>query len=156
VRCNLKERLIKLVATGFGCGLAPALPGTVGTLPGIPLYLLLTAFGWPAYLLFLIVFTGGAVYIAQAAEGLFAAKDPPRIVIDEVAGFLWTMFLVPPTLAGIFFGFIFFRFFDIVKPYPIRLFQDKLPGGYGVVADDVMAGIYSNLALHILMKSPWL
>jgi phosphatidylglycerophosphatase A len=73
-------------------------------------------------------------------------------VIDEVVGLLWTMFYVPPTIPAVIIGFILFRFFDIVKPFPVRLLQDKLPGGYGVVGDDVMAGIYSNLARQVLIK----
>ncbi|PIP06893.1 MAG: phosphatidylglycerophosphatase A [Syntrophobacteraceae bacterium CG23_combo_of_CG06-09_8_20_14_all_50_8] len=148
----LKERLIKLAATGFGSGLVPVAPGTAGTLAGIPFFFIFSAFPWPAYLFLLFLFTGAAVYIAAGAEGLFGKKDSPRIVVDEITGFLWTMFSVPPTLACIFWGFILFRFFDIVKPFPVRILHDKLPGGYGVVGDDVIAGIYSNIALHVLIK----
>ena len=127
-------------------------PGTAGTLAGIPLFFIFSAFLWPAYLFLLFLFTGAAVYITAEAEKIFGEKDPPCIVIDEITGFLWTMFFVPPTLACIFLGFILFRFFDIFKPFPVRILHDKLPGGYGVVGDDVMAGIYSNIALHVLIK----
>ena len=149
---NLTERMIKLIATGFGSGLAPLAPGTMGTLAAIPFYLLLTFLAPPAYLFILLGLTGAAVYLSRAAEKLYAAKDPPCIVVDEVVGFLWTMLGVAPTLPGIILGFIFFRFFDIAKPFPVRTLQDKLPGGYGVVGDDVMAGIYSSLVLHLLIR----
>jgi phosphatidylglycerophosphatase A len=149
---TLKERLIKLTASGFGSGFIPYAPGTSGTLVGIPIFFVLSSLPWPVYLLVISAITGVAIYLAQAAEKIFAEKDPPCIVIDEIAGFLWTMSFVPPTLIYIFFGFAFFRFFDILKPFPVRSLQDKLPGGYGVVGDDVMAGIYANLVLHIFIK----
>ncbi len=147
-----KEKAIKFAATGCGSGLAPLAPGTVGTLVGIPVYVFFALFPWPAYLLALLSFTTTAAYVAQRAEALYALKDPPRVVIDEMAGFLWTMFCVPPAWSTVLAGFMLFRFFDIVKPFPVRALQDKLPGGYGVVGDDVMAGIYSNLVLQILMR----
>ena len=150
-RCKLRESIIKFLATGFGSGYMPRAPGTAGTLVGVAFFLLFSPLSWPVYLILLVLITGAAVYIAAAAEDLFAAKDAPVIVIDEITGFLWTMFYVPPSLAGLFIGFICFRFFDIVKPFPVRSLQDKLPGGYGIVGDDVMAGIYSNLALQVLM-----
>lgn len=148
-----KNTLIKCIATGFGSGLAPKAPGTFGTLAAIPLYLLLTQLSSPAYLVFLLIATGLSVLVSQAAEGIYAAKDPSCIVIDEWAGFFWTMLFIPPTLPSLFLGFLFFRFFDIVKPFPVRFLQDKLPGGLGVVGDDVMAGIYSNGALRIVLAS---
>ena len=130
----------------------PRAPGTAGTLVGVAFFFIFSRLSWPVYLFLLVLVTGAAVYIAAVAEKLFAAKDDPAIVIDEIAGFLWTMFYVPPSLAGLLIGFICFRFFDIVKPFPVRSLQDKLPGGYGIVGDDVMAGVYSNLALQALMR----
>lgn len=93
-----------------------------------------------------------AAYLAREAEVIFGQKDAPCIVIDEVVGLLWTMLYVPATILAVIIGFILFRFFDILKPFPVRLLEDKLPGGYGVVGDDVMAGIYSNLVLQVLIK----
>jgi phosphatidylglycerophosphatase A len=152
----LKKSLIKLAATGFGIGFTPIAPGTAGTLVCIPIFLILSYYSWQVYLLFLAAFTCAAVYLAQAAEKIFGEKDSPCIVIDEIVGFLWTMFFVPPSLMNIIFGFIFFRLFDIFKPFPARSLQDKLPGGYGVVGDDVMAGIYANIVLQILINSRYL
>ena len=119
---------------------------------GILLYFPLAFLTGPAYPVFLLVFTAVAVYVAREAEVIFGQKDAPCIVIDEVAGLLWTMLYVPATIPAVIIGFILFRFFDILKPFPVRLLEDKLPGGYGVVGDDVMAGIYSNLALQVLIK----
>lgn len=144
----MKEKFIIVVATGFGSGYAPFAPGTMGTVLGIPLAGMLSSCPWPISLISLLVFTLLSVYLAEVAEKLFEKKDPPCIVIDEIAGYLWTMIAVPFSLKSIIAGFICFRFFDIVKPFPIRRLQDRLPGGYGVVGDDVMAGIYSNLVLQ--------
>lgn len=107
---------------------------------------------WPLYLLSVLAITFLAVHVSQEAERILEKKDASQIVIDEVAGFLWTMFLVSPTFWHILLGFILFRFFDIVKPFPARLCQQRLPGGYGVVFDDVVAGIYANIVLLVLIE----
>jgi len=83
---------------------------------------------------------------------MFGEKDTSRIVIDEIVGFQWTMFLVAPTVLHIFIGFAFFRLFDIAKVFPAGYFQRRLPGGYGIVVDDVVAGMYANIALLLLIK----
>jgi phosphatidylglycerophosphatase A len=151
-RCLLGDKFIKVVATGFGSGFAPFAPGTAGTIVAIPVYLIFSPLSWPLYLLSVLALTFLAVYVSQGAEKVFHKKDAPQIVIDEIAGFLWTMFLVSPTLWHVLLGFILFRFFDIVKVFPARLCQERLPGGYGVVFDDVVAGIYANIALLVLIK----
>lgn len=92
------------------------------------------------------------VFVSQEAERMWGAKDPSWIVIDEIVGFQCAMFLVAPTMAHIAAGFVLFRIFDIVKPFPIRLFEKRIPGGYGVVGDDVIAGIYSNILLLVLVR----
>ncbi len=104
------------------------------------------------YLLTVVAFSFLAVYVSQAAEVIFQEKDSSRIVIDEWAGFLWSMLLIAPTTAHIIGAAVLFRIFDVLKPYPARFFQDKLPGGYGVVMDDVAAGMYANLGMHILIR----
>lgn len=150
-RCLLGDKFIKVVATGFGSGFAPFAPGTAGTIVAIPVYLVFSPLSWPLYLLSTLALTFLAVYVSQEAEKVFRKKDAPQIVIDEIAGFLWTLFLVSPTLPHVLLGFVLFRFFDIVKVFPARLCQDRLPGGYGVVFDDVVAGIYANIALQVLI-----
>jgi len=148
----MHERFIRMMATGLGTGLSPVAPGTVGTLLGIPLYLVFIRFPWPVALFSIITFAFFAVYISQEAERIYHEKDPGRIVIDEIAGFQVTMFLVEPTLWHILLGFFLFRLFDITKPFPIRLCERNLPGGYGVVGDDLAAGVYANIILLFLVR----
>ena len=90
-----------------------------------------------------------SVWASTIAEEIFSKTDPGQVVADEVCGFLVTMILVPSTLSNIFLGFLLFRFFDITKPYPVRKFE-KLPGGWGIVIDDIAAGVYACITLHIL------
>jgi phosphatidylglycerophosphatase A len=145
------ERLIRIIATGFGSGYAPIAPGTAGTIIGIPVYLAVSHFSWPFYLMTLIIFSFLAIYVSREAEKIFNEKDSQRIVIDEIVGLLFTLFLVSPTVVHIALGFALFRLFDIIKIPPADLCQ-KLPGGYGIVADDVAAGIYANVILLISIK----
>ena len=148
----LVDKLIKVVAIGFGSGLVPFAPGTAGTLVGIPIYLALSRVPWSIYFAIVVAITFLACYVSHEAERIFGEKDPPRVVIDEIVGFLWTMFLVGPTFLHVLVGFILFRFFDILKVFPAGYFQKKLPGGFGVVMDDVVAGMYSNIALLLIIK----
>ncbi len=83
---------------------------------------------------------------------MFGEKDTPLIVIDEMVGFQWAMFLVVPTVLHVFIGFILFRLFDILKIFPAGYVHRRLPGGYGVVIDDVVAGMYANIALLLIIK----
>lgn len=146
------ERFIRILATGFGSGYAPIAPGTAGTIIGIPVYLAISHFSWPFYLILLTIFSFLAIYISGEAERIFNEKDSQQIVIDEIVGLLFTFFLVSPTVVHIALGFALFRLFDILKITPVDLCQ-RLPGGYGVVADDVAAGIYANIVLLIMIRS---
>jgi phosphatidylglycerophosphatase A len=139
------------MATGLGSGLAPFMPGTFGTVVGIPLYLVFSSLSRPLWLLSVLAFSFLAWYVADEAEKLYGRKDAQCIVIDEIAGLQWTLFLVAPTWPHIVAGFVLFRLFDITKPFPARLFQDRLPGGCGVVADDLAAGVYGNIVLQLLI-----
>jgi phosphatidylglycerophosphatase A len=141
-----------VIATGAGSGYAPFAPGTVGTIAGIPVYLLLSRLSWTFYLISVLILTLLAIYISREGEKIFNEKDSPRIVIDEIVGFQWTMFLVLPTVLHILLGFFLFRLFDIVKIFPAGYLQNRLPGGYGIVIDDVVAGMYSNIILLIVIK----
>jgi len=156
IRCEgrrpLNERFIKLAAAGLGSGYAPLAPGTAGTLVGVPLYLAFSVLSWPLWLLTIAAFTCLAWYLSEEGEKLFGRKDAPCIVIDEIVGLQWTLFLVAPTLLHTALGFILFRLFDILKPFPARFFQERLPGGYGVVADDLAAAAYAAAVLHALMR----
>ena len=142
---------ILLLATGFGVGYSPVAPGTLGTLIAIPVYYFLSNISSPVYEITLIGFFFLSVWISESAEIFFRKKDDQRIVIDEIMGFLITMVWVPKTAILIVIGFFLFRFFDILKPFPIRRLEKGLKGGYGVVLDDVMAGVYANIVLQIIL-----
>ena len=156
---TLLDRLALLWGTGFGTGYSPVVSGTVGTLVGIPLYLLLhrltfARFGMAAGLaLFLTVtlllFLAG-VAAANRLEKRFATKDPSQVVADEVVGYLVAACAIEPSVAAVVATFILFRIFDIVKPFPARR-SERLPGGWGIMVDDVWAGLYANLAARVCL-----
>ena len=143
-------RLLLLLATGFGVGYSPFAPGTMGTLVAIPIYLFLSRIPFPLYELTLVAFFFLSSWISENAQKHFGKQDDQRIVIDEIIGFLITMLWIPKTTRFIIIGFILFRFFDILKPIPIRRIERKFKGGFGVVLDDVVAGVYANIILHLI------
>jgi len=144
------KRFILVLATGFGVGYSPIGPGTLGTLVAIPIYYFLSEIPSPIYEITLVGFFFLSVWVSENAERFFGKKDDQRIVIDEIMGFLVTMLRIPKTILFIIIGFLLFRFFDILKPFPIRHLEKRLEGGYGVVLDDVLAGIYANIILHVI------
>jgi phosphatidylglycerophosphatase A len=144
------NRFFLVLATGFGVGYSPVAPGTLGTLLAIPVYYFLSNISSPIYEITLIGFFFLSVWISENAEIFFGKKDDQRIVIDEMMGFLITMLWVPKATHFIVIGFFLFRFFDILKPFPIRRLEKRLKGGYGVVLDDVIAGVYANIILHLV------
>ena len=144
------NRFFLILATGFGVGYSPVAPGTLGTLVAIPIYYFLSEIPSPLYEITLIGFIFLSVWISEKAEIFFGKKDDQRIVIDEIVGFLITMLWIPKTTRFIIIGFILFRFFDILKPIPIRRIERKFKGGFGVVLDDVVAGVYANIILHLI------
>ena len=146
------NRLVKVLATWFGAGLSPIAPGTAGTAAAIPLYLLLARLPLLWYLAFLIFFSAVACWVADRAEAIYDRHDPGLIVIDEVAGFLLTMAGVAYGWQEILAGFLLFRFFDVVKPFPARTIDRRMKNGCGVVLDDLAAGLYACLALHLLTR----
>ena len=150
---SVEERFVRLVSTGLGTGLVPHAPGTAGTLVGIPLFLVFAQMSWQLHLLSILALSLLAVYVSGAAEKALDRKDAPCIVIDEIVGFQFTMLFIPPTLLHIVLGFIAFRIFDITKPFPIGLCERKIPGGWGIVADDIMAGIYARATLALLLAA---
>ena len=144
------KRFIILFATGFGVGYSPLAPGTLGTIIAIPVYYFLSNIVSPIYEITLIGFFFLSVWISENAEMFFGKQDDPRIVIDEMIGFLITMLWFPKATLFIIVGFFLFRFFDILKPFPIRHLERKFGGGFGVVLDDVMAGVYANIILRLI------
>jgi phosphatidylglycerophosphatase A len=144
-------RFVILLAAGFGAGFSPVVPGTMGTLVAIPIYYFISSISTPLYEVTLATFFFLSSWIAGQAERHWDKKDDRRIVIDEIMGFLVTMLWVPKSLFFIIAGFILFRFFDILKPFPIRHLE-RVKSGYGVVLDDILAGIYSNIILHMILR----
>jgi phosphatidylglycerophosphatase A len=144
------NRFILILATGIGVGYSPVAPGTLGTLVAILIYYFLSEISAPLYEITLIGFFFLSVWVSENAERFFRKKDDQRIVIDEIIGFLTTMLWVPKTIRFVIIGFFLFRFFDILKPFPIRRLEKGFKGGFGVVLDDVVAGVYANIVLRLI------
>ncbi len=144
-----RQTLIILLATGGGIGNIPFAPGTFGSAIAAPLCLLLSRLSFSAAVPCVILFILFAIRVAGEAEGLLNKKDPGCIVIDEIAGMLVTFAGLPFDMVTALAGFLLFRVFDILKPFPIRYLERRLTGGTGVVMDDVAAGVCANAALRI-------
>jgi phosphatidylglycerophosphatase A len=134
------------VATVAGLGYAPIAPGTFGSAAGLLLWWIVPP-TWTFQLVLIALTTLAGVWAATAAEEYLHTTDPGPVVIDEVMGLIVTLFLVPVGWKGAFLGFLLFRLFDIVKPFPARRLE-RLPGGLGIMADDFAAGVYANVALR--------
>lgn len=145
------KKLILSVAQGFGTGLAPVAPGTFGSLLGIPAYFIIQLFNWQIQIILVAVLIAIAVITAHFAAKLLQKKDPGSIVIDEIAGQVITLWGVEFTFANVIAGFILFRFFDILKPYPIKILEKRVPGGAGIVIDDLAAGVYARIAMLLFV-----
>ena len=151
---NLRQQVLHSpvlwLAFGFGSGLSPKAPGTMGTLAAIPLYLLLAKLPLMGYALVVLVsFIVGCWLCGEAAKRL-GIHDFGSIVWDEFVGYWITMFAAPAGWLWIAVGFVLFRVFDIWKPWPIRVADQQVHGGLGIMLDDVLAGIYAGLALQAL------
>ena len=138
-----------MLATWFGCGLSPRAPGTVGTLGALPLYLLASRAGVAGVALAATAVTFAGVWASGVVAADVGKKDPSLVVIDEVAGLLVTMLPATPSWRSAFVGFVLFRVLDIAKPWPIRRLE-ALPGGWGIVMDDVAAGVAGAVGVGCL------
>ena len=149
---TLADRAATLIATGFGAGFSPIAPGTAGSLVGLALF-------WP------LQWTGPWVQIAATVAAYFAGvaassrlarrlgrKDPGAAVVDEVVGMWLSLLFLPFTPVTAIAGFVLFRILDVFKPWPARQLE-ALPGGWGIMTDDVMAGIYANLLLRAGLRA---
>jgi phosphatidylglycerophosphatase A len=145
-------RLVALgIATGAGVGYIPFAPGTFGSAAGLVLYAAVRVSGqpWLDLAAIPIVYLTG-VWAAGMAERHFGHDDPGPVVIDEILGMLLTLLLLPVGWTGAFVGFVLFRIFDVLKPPPCRR-AEKLPGGWGVMTDDVLAALYAHVGLRLLI-----
>lgn len=137
------------LALGFGTGLAPKAPGTFGTLAAIPLYILMSLFlNHVAYLAVTAVLLVLGIWVCGITDKALGSSDHGAIVWDEITGFLLTMFMAPLAWWSVVAGFLLFRFFDILKPFPISWFDKHVKGGTGTMLDDVLAGIYAWFCLQ--------
>ena len=148
-RMPFAERLVVFLACGLGTGRASFAPGTFGSLLALPACYGVSLLGEAASFAAAAAFVLPAVWIAGRAESLLGRKDDPGIVIDEMAGMLVTFAGIPFSPESALAGFLLFRAFDVLKPWPARLIERRLAGGWGVVLDDVAAGVYGNLVLRL-------
>ena len=148
---RLFDKVALILSIWFGAGLLPGMPGTFGTAGAIPLYFLIDFLGARYQALILLITIIGAVWSSHRSQCILGTVDPREIVIDEVAGFLLTIIFIPFTLRNLIAGFFLFRFFDILKPPPIKMIEKKVKGGLGVVLDDLLAGFYAHLSLWFLL-----
>lgn len=144
------DKIIRILAAGLGLGYIPVAPGTFGTVLGSIIWYLLRAMPQASFIKFVLVFSIFSIVIAHLAEKSFKNKDCQKIVIDEVAGVLVCYAFVPFSYFHLVLGFILFRVFDVAKVFPARDAQDRLPGGVGVVGDDLVAGAQGGLILMFL------
>ena len=144
---KIAKAVILFIAQGAYSGKSPFAPGTAGTVVGVLLYLLVKGLGTAGYLAAAAAVIVIGIWTAGRAEVLLGHKDAPTIVIDEIAGYLVAMFLVPSGWGFVVAGFFLFRFFDIAKLWPLNRLED-LRGGLGVMLDDIGAGIYTNAFLQ--------
>lgn len=141
---------IHFLAIGLGSGAAPKAPGTWGTVMGVLLYLPLSQLTSTQYAFMLLVTTVFGIYVCEKTSKDWGVHDHGGIVWDEFVGYWITMWLMPVTLLNILLGFALFRFFDIVKPWPIRWVDKKVGGGFGIMLDDILAGVMAWLCLYAL------
>ena len=144
---SLQHRAARVLATWFGCGLSPVAPGTVGTLAALPLWLVVRDGGAWVVLATAVFVTLVGVWSAGVVARASGTKDPQIVVIDEVAGVLFALAGAPETLSGIIGAVVLFRVFDMTKPFPARS-AEKLPDGWGIVIDDVVAGLQAALVVR--------
>ena len=151
------NRLAVFLATAGGAGYAPVAPGTAGSAVGVLLYFMTWKWTLAGQLGLLLVVSLLGVWASHQAARHFGTEDPGPVVIDEVAGQLLTLIFAGGSLVTILVGFLLFRALDIVKPWPARRFED-LPGGLGIMADDLMAGFYGRAILLAVapLASAWL
>ncbi len=146
---SLIKRPACFIAYGFGAGLAPKAPGTFGTLVALPIYWLIQNWSLTTYVALVLVMFIAGIWLCQKASDWLKQDDASGIVWDEIVGYLVAMTFAPSGWQWILVGFVLFRFFDILKPWPVSLADRKLHGGLGVMLDDVVAGLYAAAFLLI-------
>ena len=150
---NLTRRVltdpVHLLAFGFGTGLSPVAPGTVGSLLGVLLAWLTMDFGLYVQLAVAVALSVSGIWICGESARRIGVHDHGGIVWDEIAGMYVTLLIAPPTIVGYALGFLLFRLFDILKPWPIRDLDHRLGGGLGIMLDDLAAALYALILLGL-------
>ncbi len=142
-----------LLALGLGTGYAPLAPGTAGTVLGVAIYFALRPAPLWLYLLIVAMLTAVAVRVCGQTAADLGVHDHPAIVMDEVVGYLVAMIGAPPGAGWMLLGFVLFRGFDILKPWPIRAVDSRMGGGLGIVFDDLLAGVYAWMLIQVTVYS---
>lgn len=140
---------MKHIATLWFIGYVPVAPGTFGTIAAFLVYVALQP-SHSLHLLMVLVLVPLGIMAAHRAERMLAEKDSSHIVIDEFCGYLCSLTFIPFSVGSAVMAFILFRLFDILKPFPIRRIEFFLGGGIGIMADDVLAAVYTNISLRVL------
>jgi len=148
---DIMSKPVLFLAFGFGSGLAKKMPGTMGTLAAIPVYLAFIETNFWIYSVLTILVSVSGIWICEIAAKRLGEHDYGGIVWDEVAGFLITMWWVPFSWNAVLVGFILFRIFDILKPWPIKWIDQKVDGGLGIMLDDILAGVLAAVVLSFLV-----
>lgn len=148
---GFKTRFALIASTWFGTGLAPIMPGTIGSLAAFPMVAVLAYLGELYTIIALVVVIPLSIWAAGEGGRLLNKHDPSLVVIDEVAGLLLTFFFIPFSAPALIGGFIFFRIFDILKPFPIGWIDKNMKHGFGIVFDDLLAGIYANICVRFML-----
>jgi phosphatidylglycerophosphatase A len=146
---NFRQKWGMFFATGCYIGNSSFAPGTLGSFLGLPFCFLLARIDIRVAILCAVIFIFFAIWIAHSAEKQLNLKDPGCIVIDEIAGIIVALLGLPFNFVSVIAGFALFRFFDILKPFPIRYLEKQFKGGLGIVLDDVVAGICSNFLMRV-------
>lgn len=145
------KSIAKIISVFFGVGYIPIAPGTVTSLIVVVLYwLVLSQLSWPIFLLILILLFLLGVFVSSVHSSAIKHKDPQSVTIDEALGQLIPLFLLKPTWGLLLAAFLLFRFFDILKPFPVNR-AENFPSGWGIMLDDVVAGLYSGIILNIYL-----
>ena len=145
----LRQKTIIFLATGGLIGFAPVAPGTFGSLAALPVCLLIASMRIESALIFILALVLIATWIAHAAEKIVGQEDPKQVVVDEICGMTVALLAMPFRPVFIISGFALFRVFDILKPFPIGWVDKKVPGGLGIVLDDIIAGVLANVVLRL-------
>ncbi|MCB1701336.1 MAG: phosphatidylglycerophosphatase A [Halioglobus sp.] len=142
---------VQFFAFGFGSGLSPWAPGTAGTLVAVPLYWLIDDWSLLWYSVFVVTAALLGIWICGAASRELKVHDHPGIVWDEFVGYWITLWAMPVDWVWMLAGFVVFRVFDIVKPWPISHLDRKVKGGFGIMIDDIFAGVMACGTLHLAL-----